>query len=86
MSRQSLTKAQATMTELWWELPIATVAAPFGIHATGPYRPLVECSVEVALERCWLAIKADPSVSSSTYPAPVRRITHLRGRSRRVRT
>jgi Methane/Phenol/Alkene Hydroxylase len=34
MSRQSLTKAHAKMTELWWEPTFATAAARFGTDYT----------------------------------------------------
>ena len=60
MSRQSLTKAQAKMTELWWEPTIATAAARFGADETGLYRPLVECSLEVAPERCCVGNQGRP--------------------------
>ena len=58
MSRRSLTKVQTKMTELRWEL--TTPAARFGADRTGLHRPLVECSAEVALERCCVGNQGRP--------------------------
>jgi hypothetical protein len=70
MSRQSPTKAQAKITELWWEPTIATAAARSGTDETGLYRPLVECSLEVALERCCAGSQGRPE-------RDVPQLTHL---------
>jgi hypothetical protein len=68
MSRQSPTKAQAKITELWWEPTIATAAARSGTDETGLYRPLIERSLEVALERCRVGSQGRPERDVPNFP------------------
>ena len=68
MSRQSPTKAQAKITELWWEPTIATAAARSGTDETGLYRPFVERSLEVALERCRVGSQGRPERDVPNFP------------------